>query len=53
MGCLIYLVGGAYLNDHKLVMSKKTEKYYVDDNEWDLLMPELNTGKQGVALCKF
>jgi hypothetical protein len=34
-------------------MLATTEKYYIADDEWDLLTPTLNTPKQGVALCKF
>jgi hypothetical protein len=34
-------------------MSKCTEKYYIEDNEWDVLECELNSGKAGMAVCKF
>ncbi len=34
-------------------MSSKCEKYYIADDEWDILPANLNTPKQGVALCKF
>jgi hypothetical protein len=34
-------------------MLSSTEKYYLLDDEWDVLPAQLNTPKQGVALCKF
>ena len=34
-------------------MSGVTEKYYIEDDEWDVLPAVLNTPKSGVALCKF
>lgn len=37
----------------KYVPSGITEKYYITDDEWDVLLPTLNTPKAGVALCKF
>ncbi len=37
----------------KQVMSGVTEKYYIEDDEWDLLKPVLNKPKAGAALCKF
>jgi hypothetical protein len=37
----------------KYTMSDKCEKYYISDDEWDVLPATLNTPKQGVALCKF
>lgn len=30
-----------------------TEKYYLEDNEWDIIPPVLSQPKAGVALCKF
>ena len=37
----------------KYQMSKCTEKYYIEDDEWDVMPCQLNQGKAGVALCKF
>ena len=34
-------------------MNNQTEKYYIDDDEWDILTPVLNSPKAGIALCKF
>jgi hypothetical protein len=34
-------------------MSGVTEKYYIEDDEWDLLKPVLSKPKAGAALCKF
>jgi len=53
MGYVIYMVGGEYFEEEKFRKSDVTEKYYVEDDEWDLLIPKLNSPKSGVALCKF
>lgn len=34
-------------------MSDVTEKYYIEDDEWDVLPAVLTKPKAGVALCKF
>ena len=53
MGYVIYMVGGQIYEDDKYRMCNQTEKYYIEDNEWDILPPVLNQPKCGVALCKF
>jgi hypothetical protein len=37
----------------KYVPSGVTEKYYITDDEWDVLLPKLNTPKSGISLCKY
>lgn len=53
MNSVIYLVGGIEFDGENDKASALTEKYYIEDNEWDILLPKLNTAKAGVALCKF
>jgi len=42
MGYVIYLVGGFTSEEEKIHMSNQTEKYYIEDDEWDVLLPILN-----------
>lgn len=53
MGYVIYSVGGIEFDGEKQRPSGSTEKYYIEDNEWDVLVPKLTQPKAGVALCKF
>jgi len=53
MGYVIYSVGGIEFDGEKQRASGSTEKYYIEDNECDVLVPKLTQPKAGVALCKF
>ncbi|CDW80193.1 kelch motif family protein [Stylonychia lemnae] len=53
LGLLIFAVGGQTYQDEKIIMNNQTEKYYIQDDEWDVMIPTLNTPKAGLALCKF
>lgn len=50
-------MGGSTPNSREKRMKPQmlatTEKYYIADDEWDVLPALLNTPKQGAALCKF
>ena len=53
LGALIFAVGGQIYEDDKVITDNQTEKYYIKEDEWDILVPTLNTPKVGIALCKF
>lgn len=53
MGYVIYMVGGESYEEERFRKSDVTEKFYIEDDEWDVIVPKLNRPKSGVALCKF